>query len=789
MAFAAAVLAATALLADTWYEAYDKAEQALTEERWADAAALLTAALEEQPASGARSRTYGMRFIAYFPFLKLGIAYYHLGQADAALRAFETEERQGAVAKSAAASAQLTTYRERIERERRAAQTDRRDRADSIITQGLAEARRLETAGQLEDALAALANVLAVAPDHAEAGAARDRILSAAREAQRQRDVQQRFDELLRQGRIDVDAGAFQQAAARFSEALTLRPSDDQARSLLETARGRLRADLPPASQPAAPQQAAPVSPLPGIMTRAQRLEQSGDLDATLAALQEALAIAPRDPAARAMEARIIARQQETASSLRQQGETAQLLADADAGLAASDYERALRAANRVLVLDPVNAAALRTIARAYAGLSDILLAADQGPPTIVVDNLRPQDGARTVRSPALVLTGRVYDSTKVELSFLDQDQPIGQATTEARNLQGVWITEFRWQNDARPGDSTVAIVAVDTNGNRTELPVAFTYAVPFLRSRWFPVSIAGGLGLVVLSVVSVRVGRRRKLLRGRFNPYTAGAPILEQTRFFGRQQLLDYVLRRIGNNSVMLYGERRIGKTSFQHRLKRCLVRLDDPDHAFFPVYIDLQGTPEDRFFATLAAEIFHELTPKLDGVAPELPPRGEDYGYRELVKDLHRVLKALKAKTKKKVKLVLLIDEVDELNDYDPRVNQRLRSLFMRAFAENLVSVVSGVSIKKHWEREGSPWYNFFQEVEVKPLDLEEARALIEAPVKGVFGFEDGTTAEIIRRTHGKPYLIQRLCSAMVDRLHEEKRQRITAADVEAACQVEGL
>ena len=157
--------------------------------------------------------------------------------------------------------------------------------------------------------------------------------------------------------------------------------------------------------------------------------------------------------------------------------------------------------------------------------------------------------------------------------------------------------------------------------------------------------------------------------------------------------------------------------------------------------------------------------------------------------MKDLQRVLKALQGRTAKKVKLVLLIDEVDELNDYDPRINQRLRSLFMRAFADSLVAVVSGVAIKKQWEREGSPWYNFFQEIEVKPFDQEEARALIEAPLRGVFAFEDGVADEIIRRTGCKPYLIQRLCSSLVDRMHEERRRRITADDLAAACQAEGL
>ncbi|HMB53040.1 MAG TPA: hypothetical protein VKU40_06985, partial [Thermoanaerobaculia bacterium] len=371
-----------------------------------------------------------------------------------------------------------------------------------------------------------------------------------------------------------------------------------------------------------------------------------------------------------------------------------------------------------------------------------------------------------------------------------DAEAPgLGTVEAESRELEGVWITSFRWRHQLPAGVSRFAVTAVDRSGNQATTPYAVDYAVPFVRSPWFPASLSLVLGLVVVGFVGLRARRRQRLLRGRFNPYTAGAPILEQERFFGRQQLLDYVLRRISNNSIMLYGERRIGKTSFQHNLKRCLTGLDDPVHEFYPVFVDLQGTPQERFFPTLASELFHELSPKLGGIEPRVPPNGRDYGYRDFVRDVQRVLAELKTKTRKKVKLVLLIDEVDELNDYDPRVNQRLRSLFMRAFAENLVAVVSGVSIKKQWEREGSPWYNFFQEIEVQPLDPEEARSLIEAPVRGVFRFEDGVADRIVERTGAKPYLIQRLCSSLVDRMHQEERRRVTLADVEAAARVEGL
>jgi hypothetical protein len=103
------------------------------------------------------------------------------------------------------------------------------------------------------------------------------------------------------------------------------------------------------------------------------------------------------------------------------------------------------------------------------------------------------------------------------------------------------------------------------------------------------------------------------------------------------------------------------------------------------------------------------------------------------------------------------------------------------MRTYADQLVSVVSGVAIKKHWEREGSPWYNFFQEIEVEPLDRVAARELVEAPVRGVFSFADGVVEEIVRRTACRPYQIQHLCSRIVDRLHDQGRRVVTMADVD--------
>jgi AAA+ ATPase superfamily predicted ATPase len=234
-------------------------------------------------------------------------------------------------------------------------------------------------------------------------------------------------------------------------------------------------------------------------------------------------------------------------------------------------------------------------------------------------------------------------------------------------------------------------------------------------------------------------------------------------------------------NNSLLLHGERRIGKTSLQHQLKRRLEELQDPAFVFYPVYIDLQGTPEEKFFSTLAEEIFEELQPALEGLEPASSLAGE-YGYREFIKDLRQVLKRLRDHDERQARLVLLIDEVDELNSYDSRVNQKLRSLFMKSFAENLVAVVSGVAIKREWDREGSPWYNFFEEIDVGPIDPEDARELVERPVHGVVRLEEEAVDRILEVTGCRPYRIQKLCMNLVNRMYEEGGSRITVADVDA-------
>jgi hypothetical protein len=175
---------------------------------------------------------------------------------------------------------------------------------------------------------------------------------------------------------------------------------------------------------------------------------------------------------------------------------------------------------------------------------------------------------------------------------------------------------------------------------------------------------------------------------------------------------LIQRILSTIHNNSILLCGRTGAGKTSILLHLKERLAAADDPSTRFFPVYIDLHGVAEELLFATVADEVLGQLA-----FAPptKVARFGVDYGHRDLVNDIRSVIRTLGAASPRQARLVLLVDGIDALNHYDPRTTQRVRSLFMAGLAESLAMVASAIEIDKHWEQEGSPWYNFFEEIEL--------------------------------------------------------------------------
>jgi tetratricopeptide (TPR) repeat protein len=776
VAILALLLAAVAsdLQADRWYVHYDNAEQALAQEKWSTAVEEILLALERKGDSGTRVRTYGMRVVDYLPYLKLGIAYYHLEQFSAALEAFDTEERLGVIESAPAALSELNHYRQLARQGSDQGAAGRELRRQAALTESLEKARRLEAQGLLDEAMSALAVGLAVDPEHPEAVALMADLRSRVVALEGRRRAERQAQSTLTEARELLERGDAQ-AAAGLLRRLLDEGDNPAAQRLFAQAQQQIVASV---------QAAERERQIATALDTAKRAWAAGEVTTTLDSLERVLALEPEN---------------ETALALRQQAATARretehqslvdsTLDEANAHFEARRFEAALGAANRVLALERGHPGALEIIRRAYGELSRRLLApaAENIPPAIRFADFR-QDlagvRAQRVRSPHFFLSGVVIDRSPAAITLLDSEGRPVEASSTRQPVGELVITEFRARPRLTPGTTVFTLVATDDDGLTSRGEYWVVYLRPWFRAPWFFALCVLVPALGTGGFLARRARRRRHRLTRGFNPYLAGGPVFDEALFFGREPLIQRILQTIHNNSLLLHGERRIGKTSLLHQLRRRLQALDDPAYEFFPVYVDLQGTPEESFFATLADQMFDSLPPEVVGTGrvPALGRAG-GYGHHDLVRELHGLIRGLRALSAKRVKLVLLIDEVDELNDYDPRVNQKLRSLFMKRFAESLVAVVAGVKIRKEWEKEGSPWYNFFEELEVTPISPRDAQALVTGPIRGVFGVERGVAERIAEITGGKPYLIQRYCLTLVQLLHEQGRRTIRLADVDA-------
>ncbi|MGH7492909.1 MAG: hypothetical protein ACREOO_11000 [bacterium] len=411
-----------------------------------------------------------------------------------------------------------------------------------------------------------------------------------------------------------------------------------------------------------------------------------------------------------------------------------------------------------------------------------------------VISILEPRTEENSFRADKLRIAGLANDDVgiaAIELVVNGEPWQFEEGSLQhhpAQSAEGTY--PFSVEIPLRMNENQVAITAYDldrTPHSRTELRRYFREP-PLYRTTAFWLVAGSGLLILAGAIAANRFIKYRITFVNRYNPYIAGAPIRNDEMFFGRQHLLDRILRTLPNNSLMVHGARRIGKTSLQFQLQRMLRERQDPEYHFVPVFIDLQGISEEIFFAHLLEEVREQAGGKVAETV-KAPLNRQAYGYREFANDLRTAIGILqqqlaghKAQAGKKVRLVFLIDEVDELNRYSERTNQKLRAIFMKAFSEHLVAVLTGGNIRKEWESESSPWYNFFEQVPMPMLTRDEALRLIHDPVKGFFKFEAAAAEKIWETSQGKPFVIQKLCVRLVNLAIERRRRTIVTADVEA-------
>jgi hypothetical protein len=361
-------------------------------------------------------------------------------------------------------------------------------------------------------------------------------------------------------------------------------------------------------------------------------------------------------------------------------------------------------------------------------------------------------------------------------------------------------------------------------------VPPPSTIQIPLLgelESRVFNLlMVFGVLAMIGFGYVSYEIfmhnHRVNEAIRRGFNPYISGEPVRREEMFYGRHELLQRIVATLHNNSIMIHGERRIGKTTLLYQLANALRHVQDEEYWFVPVLVDLEGTAEEQLFLQLMEDIYHtvlDLPDLAPGALQSLqtlschrhmdamtsPFSGEDYPGasargaqggesiphytdREFGRDLRMVIRLLEQygeqrNDRRHVRLILLLDEVDTLSQFDPIYQQQLRRIFMRDFAATLGAVVAGIAISKEWDRVESPWFNLFNEIAMAPFSYPEAIELLVEPVRGYYIYEPAALAFIVQKSDGRPYRIQQYALEAVNHMLKHKRRRIRMCDVEYA------
>lgn len=754
-----------------WYAHYLEARDGdIAARRWPGCVRNLRRALQLRPSSGIDVRTYGLEFIDYLPHYYMGRCLLEQESYAEAIEAFAREEQQGAIQRRPALQAELVRQRGRAAS---AQATLAARRARQHVEQLLGEAQELGRRRSWDEALAKLvaAEAIAKALDS-------DTLRRVSSEQERQRAARQeaadaaarerRLEQRVADGQRLLQEGKLSDAMLAFNEALDLAPRDERALAGRDATRERILGSTTREKRKQA-------------LAAGRALVEAGQYEQALGPLTDAAAD-PENFEARTLLGRALQVVDGVRRSKERLAEIERLLAHGEALLGAGTFPEAVVAFDSLLRLDPGHARAREHRAEAEQKTGEAMFARwlpNRAPTLLLVP---PDD---VVESQTLSLQGFASDDRGVaRLEFRVADRLLAE---EVPSGEPVRNHRFVRELPLEPGANNLSVTVIDSGGLSFTVPLSVRRELRFYETRYFlPSALGGAAGLLGVGFGAHRL-RRRRARRMRFNPYIAGAPVLDEQMFYGREKLTARMLSTLHRNSLMITGERRIGKTTFLHHLKGALERDQDGDWQFFPVFVDLQGVPEQAFFHALMSEIADTLKlPTATTEALRFRPERQGYEARDFSHDLQLVLAELRRRSERRVKLALLIDEVDVLNEYSESVNQRLRGIFMKSFSENLVAVMSGVAIRRRWKSEVSPWYNFFDEIELPPFTREEAEALVRGPVAGVFRFQPEAVDAILAYSRLRPYMVQKYCVHAVSHMLEAGRGTVRLDDVTAARQV---
>jgi len=246
-------------------------------------------------------------------------------------------------------------------------------------------------------------------------------------------------------------------------------------------------------------------------------------------------------------------------------------------------------------------------------------------------------------------------------------------------------------------------------------------------------------------------------------NPFSFGNPIREPARFVGRSEELRQIVNRLrssAHESTSIVGERRIGKTSLLKHLENSTVAqsLGLPPDQFCMVYMDFQGLTDitpDRFWQRVLQKLERAICkPQLSADIKQLRAQGA-FDLFDL-EDLFAMI------TDEALTPVLLLDEFEYITQNPNFGSDFFGGLRALAIHQNLPLVTATrrelVDLCHSEELKGSPFFNIFANIVLRPFYHEDVQALLQGYLEGTgISFAEKEAELVLKLGGGYPFFTQ--------------------------------
>lgn len=298
------------------------------------------------------------------------------------------------------------------------------------------------------------------------------------------------------------------------------------------------------------------------------------------------------------------------------------------------------------------------------------------------------------------------------------------------------------------------------------------------------------------------------EVIENPYNTYAEGGIVGDPTMFYGREELIGNIAdsikkSRLQGKCVIVFGQKRVGKSSILHHLKSRMERENEW------LIIDLGNIGsilDEHSSVPLLYQILWSILRKLEDAVEDQADRGfsfmdisipsdrEFYNHPAPVHFFRDIFDKYKRRISKRddwrnVRVVLFIDEFSYI--YSQIAAGSIPGSFMKNWKallqENYFSaVLAGQDVMPKFKQRFPNEFGTTQDERVTYLRSEDAIKLIDEPIRiggrrGESRYRGHAIERILQLTAGNPFYIQIICNRLVEFMNRKHSPLVTDADVE--------